>query len=101
MRLTVAHQGCELKIGTSQCGQPFGIAGLLLSILEARVGIEPALTDLQSAALPLCHRALLLPPIRRNGDGAYPAKAADYTQPRAKAKSKQTVEPEYFYTRSR
>ena len=26
--------------------------------MEARVGIEPALTDLQSAALPLCHRAL-------------------------------------------
>ncbi|MEY3007011.1 MAG: hypothetical protein RI942_1353 [Pseudomonadota bacterium] len=25
--------------------------------MEARVGIEPALTDLQSAASPLCHRA--------------------------------------------
>jgi len=54
--------------------------------MEARVGIEPALTDLQSAALPLCHRALSLPPMNRNGDGGYPAKAADYTQPRAKAK---------------
>ncbi len=27
--------------------------------MEARVGIEPALTDLQSAASPLCHRAIL------------------------------------------
>jgi hypothetical protein len=25
--------------------------------LEARVGIEPTYTDLQSAASPLCHRA--------------------------------------------
>ena len=54
--------------------------------MEARVGIEPALTDLQSAALPLCHRALSLPPMNRNGDGGYPVKAADYTQPRVKAK---------------
>jgi hypothetical protein len=36
---------------------PSDIAGLFSQILEARVGIEPALTDLQSAALPLCHRA--------------------------------------------
>jgi|MDSZ01.1.fsa_nt_gb hypothetical protein len=28
--------------------------------MEAEVGIEPALTDLQSAALPLCHSAKLL-----------------------------------------
>ncbi len=26
-------------------------------IMEARAGIEPAYTDLQSAASPLCHRA--------------------------------------------
>ena len=31
----------------------------LLKKMEARVGIEPALTDLQSAASPLCHRAIL------------------------------------------
>jgi len=61
-------------------------AAIIVCILEARVGIEPALTDLQSAALPLCHRALSLPSINRNGDGGYPATAADYTQPRAKAK---------------
>ena len=30
--------------------------------LEAGVGIEPAYTDLQSAAWPLCHPALILPP---------------------------------------
>lgn len=27
--------------------------------MEARAGIEPAYTDLQSVASPLCHRALL------------------------------------------
>ena len=33
--------------------------------LEAKVGIEPALTALQAAALPLCHLAIL-----RAGNGA-------------------------------
>ncbi len=30
-----------------------------LSGMEARAGIEPTYTDLQSAASPLCHRAIL------------------------------------------
>ena len=34
--------------------------------MEARVGIEPALTDLQSAALPLCHRAIEEHVLRRS-----------------------------------
>ncbi len=34
--------------------------------MEARVGIEPALTDLQSAALPLCHRAIKEHVLRRS-----------------------------------
>ena len=33
--------------------------GVMKRKMEARVGIEPALTDLQSAASPLCHRAIL------------------------------------------
>ena len=39
---------------------PPGRGGVSYKInnMEARVGIEPALTDLQSAASPLCHRAI-------------------------------------------
>ncbi len=33
---------------------------MMTTVLEAEVGIEPAWTDLQSAALPLCHSAELL-----------------------------------------
>ena len=53
--------------------QPTEIKASFSMILEARVGIEPALTDLQSAALPLCHRALghYIDEVPRQGAGLY------------------------------
>ena len=45
-----AHQ-CQLYF--------FTFSNILIKILEARAGIEPAYTDLQSAASPLCHRAFM------------------------------------------
>ncbi len=34
-------------------------SSIFTQILEVRAGIEPAYTDLQSAASPLCHRTIL------------------------------------------
>ena len=44
------YWGVSWGVGVSENLYPIDIKVLLSQILEARVGIEPALTDLQSAA---------------------------------------------------